>query len=359
MDRLKISAGRQWCAAALLLASVSVSSADTVVLSDGSRLNGVISRLSAESITLQTAFAADPLVIDAAMVQQVETDEEITVDTASGDRLVGKVVWEPVTQSAVVKTKFGDLRVPRDELSGLWPVGAMSPEEIAIQEELERQKPKWSFTAEIGGTKKEGNTDTVDFYGGIELSRKTMVDLLRFYVTGRYGETDQIRDTSEVILGSYYEHLLFNSDRWYGYGRFELEYDEFENLELRATLAGGMGYYWIKEEHHELKTRLGAGYLHESYMDGTTDNSATLDVGLDYRVEIKPWMQFVHSATYIPTFDGIDDYRLDFDTAILVPFKDERFAFKIGMRNEYNSMPLPGIERLDNTYYANLLVNID
>lgn len=342
----------------VVLALSAAAWADTVVLNDGSKLVGAIKRLSAEKIILETAFA-DTLEIDAAMVQQVETDEEITVDTSGGDRLVGKVVWEPLTENAVVKTKFGDLRVPRKELSGMWPVGAQSPEELALAAEMEKQKPKWKLTAEMGGTKKEGNSDTVEFNGKLELSRKSMVDLLRFYVTGRYGETEQVRDTSEAILGSYYEHLLFNSDRWFGYGRFALEYDEFENLDLRASVAGGLGYYIIKEDAHELKSRLGLGYMHESFNDGTTDNTAIMDVGLDYRVDIKPWLQFVHSATYTPTFNGLDDYRLDFDSGILVPFKDERFAFKLGMKNEYDSMPQPGVERLDNTYYANLLVNLE
>lgn len=343
----------------MLMVGTSSALADSVVLNDGSRLVGVIQRLTSEVILLQTAFAAEVLEIDASMVQQVETDEAITVDTSTGDRLVGKVVWEPVTETAVVKTNFGDLRVPRDELSGLWPVGAESPEELALAAELEAQSPKWKLTAEMGGTKKEGNTDTVEFNGRLELSRKSMVDLLRFYVTGRYGEADQVRDTSEVIFGSYYEHLLFNSDRWFAFGRLELEYDEFENLELRTDLSGGLGYYFIKQDEHELKGRLGAGYLHESFMNGETDSSATLDVGLDYRVEIKPWLQFVHASTYTPTFDGLEDYRLEFDSAVLLPFTDQRFAFKLGMKNEYDSMPQPGIERLDNTYYANLLVNIE
>ena len=62
--------------------------------------------------------------------------------------------------------------------------------------------------------------------------------------------------------------------------------------------------------------------------------------------------------TYSPDFEEFDDYRLDVDTALLMPLKSDNLKLKLGMRNEYDSQPVAGNERLDNTYYANLLLEL-
>ena len=87
-------------------------------------------------------------------------------------------------------------------------------------------------------------------------------------MSGEYAENNDVRDTAEVKGGAYYEYLF--SKRWFAYGAMDLEYDEFENLDLRFSTTVGVGYYWLKEPDHELKTRGGIGYLHESFMDGFT-----------------------------------------------------------------------------------------
>jgi len=138
----------------------------------------------------------------------------------------------------------------------------------------------------------------------------------------------------------------------------ELEYDEFEDLDLRATAAAGLGRYWIKKDEHEFKTRAGLGYRHEAFNNGVTRDDAIADLGMDYRVDIAPWLQFTHSGTFIPSLEDFGDYRLNLDTAFIFPLKNDAWKLKLGMRNDYNSNPTGDLERLDNTYYANILVEI-
>ena len=51
-------------------------------------------------------------------------------------------------------------------------------------------------------------------------------------------------------------------------------------------------------------------------------------------------------------------YRLDLDTAFLLPFRNEVWALKLGVRNAYNSRPASGSDRLDNTFYANVRMDL-
>lgn len=216
----------------------------------------------------------------------------------------------------------------------------------------------WSAAIEFGAIAKEGNKDQLQFRGRADLKRTTDVDLLRFYISGELAEQNDIRSSSEVKGGAAYEYTL--TERWFAFAKTELEYDEFENLDLRATASVGGGYYFLKEEKYELRGRTGVGYLHESFSDGVVEDTATLELGIDFRLDILEWLRFTNASTYYPTFDGIDDYRLVFDNALVIPITpDERWNLKFGALFEYDSMPRPGIERLDQTYYANVLLNVD
>jgi len=342
-------------AALLVILAAGTIRADVVTLTDGSRLVGTIERLADGKLKLVTEFAG-ALEIDAAKVASIDTDGKVNVKLTSGDRLVGPIAAEGANRS-VVQTAVGNVNLDMGTMDALWPEGAPSPEDIAAQQEIDARVGKWSFTAEAGITDREGNTDRLDAMGRFLLERKSSEDLLQFYLRGQYGEQNGIRNTAEVIGGILYEHNI--TDRFYWYVRNEGEYDEFENIDLRYTLTTGPGYYWIKEADHELKTWAGLGYLHESYRDGGSRDDCQGEVGVAYFVDLLEWLRFMHTTTWYPTFASLRDYRLVSDTAFLMPLgTSDAWKFKIGAMYQYDAIPQPGNERLDETYYANILLEL-
>ncbi len=347
----------------LLATTTAVATADVVTLTDGSRLVGNIVRLQDGHLTLETQFAGT-IEIDAALVESINTDQPVHVDIDTGDRLIGAIVWQTQIQRALIQTELGDLPVDIKRIAAIWPKNAKSPEQLAWEKQIEEvrvaaeaQRAKWSATVEAGVLYKEGNTESLTARGRAELRRKSPKDLLKFYIAGEYAEESKVRDTAEIKGGAYYEHLI--TKRLFGYGGFELEYDEFENLDLRVSTAAGLGYYWLKEEHHELKTRGGIGFLHESYMNNTNRHTFQGDLGLDYFVDLAEWLRFTHSTSYYPTFESIRDYRLVSDSALIIPLGDsEAWKLKLGAAYEYKSLPTGGAKRLDQTYYANIMLDI-
>lgn len=337
--------------------------ADVVTLSDGSRLIGTVERLADGKIVLVTKFAGT-LEIDATQITSIETEQKVNVGMTTGDRLVGTLEHSAAVDRPVVQTELGGIPITVDKIEAIWPEGGKSPEVLAmeeqiakVREEMEAQRARWVATFEAGLFYTTGNKDIFRALGRAEVQRISPKDLLKLYLSGEYSEEDDERSAHEIKGGAYYEHLF--TERWFGYGRMDAEYDELENLDLRfSTLLGG-GYYWIKRPEHELKTRAGIGYLHESYMDGLTTNAAQAELGLDYRVDIAPWLQLIHSTAWYPTFEALRDYRLTSDTAFLIPFGDsEIWKLKLGALYEYDSIPNPGYEYLDQTYYANILLEL-
>ncbi|RME40387.1 MAG: DUF481 domain-containing protein [Planctomycetota bacterium] len=333
--------------------------ADVVHTRDGSRIVGRIERIHEGKLVLATKIAGT-LEIDLSDVTGLRTDGKVHVEFESGDRLVGSIEGDENGTETVMRTALGEIPVPRESIKALWPEGTENPEIVAMrsrmEEERKRLEPKWSVTLEAGGTMKEGNTDTLDARGRLDVARKTPTDLLEFFLAADYGEQNDQRTKNEYRGGIRYEGSF--NERNYWYARLEAEFDEFENLDLRTTSSVGGGRYWIRRPRHELKTSAGIGFRHESFDDGVTDSAAVVDLALTYRLDLGDWARFEHKSAFNPDLEDTDDYRYDADTSLTIPFRNDRMRLKIGIRNEYNSRPLPGIRRLDNTYYANLVFRL-
>ena len=337
--------------------------ADVVTLSDGSKLIGKVAQMGDGKLVLETQFAG-MLEIDSTMVATIQTDEPVSVGMDTGDRLIGPIEWKPEVERAVVQTELGGVPVSLERIEAIWPKDGKSPEVIALEEQLAQEKEafeaalaKWSGTLEAGVIYQDGNTERLNARGRGELVRTAPKDLLKFYIAGEYVEEDKSRTSHEIKGGAYYEHLL--NTKLFAYGRIELEYDEFEELDLRLSTGGGVGYYWLKEPDHELKTRAGIGFLHEAYFFEPDRDAVEGEIGLDYRVDLAPWVQFVQAAAYYPTFESVRDYRLVSDSALLIPLsEDKMWKLKLGALYEFKALPAEGRERLDQTYYANVQLNL-
>ena len=347
-----------WAAAASLMSAAHVE-ADIVTCTDGSRVVGRVEAIGGGQVTIVTDFVGS-LSIELAKVASIATDERVHVEFASGDTLVGAIAPADEAGSITVQSEIGNIPASIASVEYVWPDGAESPHVVearaAEAAKAEGLRPKWSAVLEGGLTRQEGNTDSLEGHGRFDAKRKTSEDLLHFYLAGRYDEQNKKRSTNEYFGGIRYESAL--SEMWYWYARTELEFDEFEEIDLRATAAAGFGHYWIKVDPRELKTNLGVGYRHESYDDGRTENDFVLDLGLDYRHDIADWAQFTHSTTYSPDVQDTDDYRLKLDTAVALPLKADRLSWKVGVQNKYNSRPRPGLDRLDTTYYTSIVLTI-
>jgi len=353
IKRLSVIAGL------LTFVVVQMSYADAVYTVDGSKLVGRIEQMYKGKLTIDNTVAGK-LVIDMSQIVAIEADQSITVEFESGNRLVGTIAVSPDQASATMQTALGDLPVDAKNMVSAWPEGKESPVLAEVKAEAEKVRlasiPKWTATLEGGGSRTDGNTDTLEGRGRLDVVRKTSEDLLNFYLAGKYSETDKVRISNEYYGGIKYENNI--NDRRFWYARIELEFDEFENLDLRTTAAAGGGYFWIKEEPQQLKSLVGFGLRNESYNNGQSTSSAVIDFVVDYREDINEWAQFTHVTRYSPDFQDTGDYRLDFDTALVFPLKKEEWKLKLGMSNEYNSRPQPGLERLDNTFYANIVMSL-
>ena len=343
-------------ALAILVAS-SNAPADDVYLNDGSKLVGTVTQIAGGKLTIKTDFAADPIEIDMAKVKGITSTAPVNVQVESGERAVGKLEYNAANnQQQVTGDLVGQKAIEVGKVTSVWPQGAQDPAVAAAQAEADALRPKWSVRLEGGINGQTGNSEKFSLNGGFTVKRTTPSDRLSFYGTARYSVENGMRTANEFIGGTLFEADI--TERLFWFIRGELEHDEFESIDLRATATTGFGYYVIREEDIEWKLRGGAGLKHEAYDNNTDETQGLLGLGEELRVEVTPWLLFTHSIIYYPTLDDLGDFRIVMVNAAEIPLtNDKKWKLRMGIKNEFDNMPQPGVNRLDTYYFANIVLD--
>lgn len=338
-----------------MLGVTALARADEVVTADGSTIVGTVIEISEGKVTIETTFAGT-IEIPMESVVSITTTERREIELESGDRLIGTLETRDGEQR-VVGPAVGDLSVQTEDIQNVWDEGGESPEERATREALEAYRQPWSGRFELGFDGATGNSERVGLRARAEARRETEFERLLLYSRIRFARENGNRSENEIIGGARLERDV--AERVFVYGRGELEFDEFENLDLRATITGGVGFHIVKREEQNLKVRVGGGYLHETFDDSTSKDTGLIELAYEYDLKINDWLGLTHSLTYLPELeDFANDYRLLVSTAFEVPLtNDKEWKLRLGMDNDYNNSPQAGSERLDTTYFINLVYN--
>lgn len=342
--------------------------ADEVWLKDGSKIHGQIEAMYAGKLTLATGFAG-LIIVDASHVVGITSQDPLHFALENGLTGTGQLAFTHEGGQVIQETEYGELELGDMKLYALWKQGTPWPVEQAPAPEpdakpqpapeatqpVAQEKSPWSARIELGINGTTGNNERTAMQGRAEANRVTEDARYNFFLEGRYARDNGLRSQNEVIGGAKAEWDL--SEKTYVFSRLTLEYDEFENLDLRSIATVGIGRFLIKEESHELKARAGVGYQYEMFADGSREGDAILEFGYDYRLDINSYLRLTHSLTYYPTVHHpMSDYRLVAETAGEVPLGNSTaLKLRAGVKNQYDGNPQPGIERLDTWYFMNLV----
>lgn len=315
---------------------------DHVYLEDGSHIVGTITGVSDGKLTVETEFTGE-LSIALEAIKGIQTDEETGFKLDSGEVVVGRLVFEDGRQELVRENT-------RQEVA---PVAIQA---IGDPAELSSPKPEvdWSGRAEFGLLLKTGNTDRLNISAQFRTTKETEADRLTLFLRGAYAEENDNKTTNELLGGVTYEYDV--SKRAFVYAETQLEFDEFENLDLRLIVSGGVGYFFIDSDRQTFKGRVGLAYQNQQFDDGTNTHDALAQIGYDYRLYVREWFQFTSVLDLYANATETNDWRFEAENAIEVPISStEAWKLRVGVRNEYDNEPQPGITSLDSTVYSSLV----
>ena len=196
----------------------------------------------------------------------------------------------------------------------------------------------WDVSFEIGLNGTEGNSQSVSFQTGGDLTRENETGKLDLEAKYFRTQADGIESQNNGWFKSRYDWKLGKSP-WTLYTKTELYYDEFKVFDLRLVLNGGLGYQWIKTDATSFATRLGAGASRE--FGGVDDDWAPeANIGLDYEHQLTKVQKLTATIDYYPEFGDFSSYRVVADIGWqLVIDAEANLSLKLGILDQYDSTP--------------------
>lgn len=323
--------------------------ADQIVLNNGSVIKGSNLQVFDGKVKITTEFAGE-LSIDRAHVASMTSDQPVMVNTADGNK-VSAVIVPTSDGNASITSSLGQIQLPMADVVAIWPVGAADPT-------IPPPPPgrAWAYEAGLNIAGKTGNTEKFGVGGNVKGTLTGPEDKLLLYLKARYARENGIKNEQEVIAGADYERRIKASKHsWYT--RTEFEHDEINNIDFYFTGVGGYGYYMVDKDELKVRLRAGLSYQYKTYNDATDDDSSLgMDFGYHHEIKLQDWGLLVTDLTYTPAFDNIDNYRIFHESAVSIPIGNTKNWFiRLGISNDYNNQVGADVDRLDTTYFGQLV----
>lgn len=337
-------------AASLLLAGRALA-ADRIELIDGSIVLGKIVSAEAGKFKVETTFAGT-IEIAQDKIKSFSTDEAVNVGLAAGSAVLGKV--EATEAGIKVVAADGQMAATTGKVAAVWRAGADSPATRAAKEVAAKAQRKWAYEA---GVAIAGRTGVSEKFGANLSFKATLAsaqDKLIFAMAAEKARDNGVETANRQSGGVDYSSFFSADNGWYV--RTSIEKDTIKQLDLRSSTAFGLNRRLIKNTHQDLEFRLGVNYLYETYSNNTKFDSPGLDVAFLHSYQFTN-SKLINVLTYTPAFKEFSNYRLHHESAWETPISASLWKLKVGVANDYNSVPPAGTERLDTTYFTSLILN--
>ena len=224
----------------------------------------------------------------------------------------------------------------------------------------------WDGKVGMGLSLSRGNTDETDLSGFVDLRRVSYRSRLEIDYLGQYGEQDgeliANRHNQTTKLDIYVTERFYVTPVW-----LVLSKDEFQNIQLRATPAVGVGYQIYRDPRFDWDVSLAAGLQYVEFdsvmhgedssdetaaalfgMDVESDMTKDLDLGFAYDIQVSldDAQDFYQDAIATLAFDLTDSIDLDIsliwhrvgqptaESGGELPDKDD-FSFVVGLGFEF------------------------
>jgi hypothetical protein len=146
-----------------------------------------------------------------------------------------------------------------------------------IEGEL-RELDYWSLDASVGLTWRSGNSDQADLTARIDLKRETALTRILASYESAYSEVESDEVTDNQRLTSYFAYFVTTRTSL-AVPIVELYRDRVRNLDLRTTVAAGVGYDVVDRPRVEWNVLGGAGYQRTEYSAIEQDEPDTSEDG--------------------------------------------------------------------------------
>jgi putative salt-induced outer membrane protein len=327
--------------------------ADQVTLKNGDRLTGTIVKSDAKTMLIKTELAGD-VNVQWDAVTTIVSSEPLHLELKDGQTVVGTVATTDGKIAVATKTA-GEVTAPRDAVVAV----RNSEEQKSYDAEMDRLRNPhltdfWSGILDTGLSVTRGNSATLAYNLSAKAVRATDRDKISTYATAVYAKDDTTfpnRTTAHAIRGGVRGDLNV-SERVFVFGFTDFEYDQFQDLDLRNVLGGGLGYQLIKTKNTTFDVFGGGDYEQEffsasaSFPTGLTRKTGELLAGEELDSKVNSRMTFSERFSFFPNVTNTGDYRLQLDATAATKLKTW-LSWQVTYSDRYLSNALPGLKKND------------
>ena len=318
------------CLVPICLLFCSSAYADVLVLKNGDRITGDISRIWDAEVTIEPEYS-DEFNVDLPSVEYIESDRVFEIDLSDGRSLLAMFAGADSDGNQVVNS--GDESVS-----------------VSLAELLELDEPEkpfeWESNVAMSINLNKGNTDTTN--GQIRAD-----SMVRFNDHRHIGEITFSRETTNGVsvkeqdLFRYNYNFLFK-DPWFFSAGLTFERDPIIELDSRVIVSAGVGRDVWNTPRRSLSIQLTGGFQQEEISSNTTD-SAVATWTLRYRQDIfGDDVDVFHNQTITSNITGRTNTSYRTSTGLSYEITD-LLTSNISLDFDYETHPAESAENEDIT----------
>ena len=285
--------------------------ADQIVLKNGDKLTGTITKSDDKTLVIKTEFAGD-VTVQWPAVQEVTSTQPLHVAVQGGKTLAGPVTTAADGNLVVATAAGGAVNVAKSDVTAL----RNDQEQTAYEKGLHPTLMQgWAGGINVGFALTGGNSETENLALAFNADHPTKNDDIKLYANSVYSKNNAPKAVPSVTAntiqaGARYAHNL--TPRLFGFGAADFQTDALQTLDLRSVFTGGLGYHVIKTDKTTFDLLGGAGYTRETYA-GVSDSFAVLSVGEELTRKVGHGTVVTEQGYYFPDLSNTGQYRATFN----------------------------------------------
>ena len=317
--------------------------ADQIILQNGDRLTGTITKADGKNLVIKTEFAGE-VTVQWPAVQQINSTQALHVGLKGGQTVAGPVKTadgsievEAVGKAPVTVSK-DDVTFMRDDA-----------EEAAYDKSLHpRLMEGWAGGANVSFALTRGNSETKNLGLAFTADRKTASDHIDLYANSVFSSNDApgavpATTAQSTQAGARYDRNF--GARMFAFVGGDFQTDALQSLDLRSVFSGGLGFHAINTDRTTLDLLGGANYTRENYSTLQRDLIA-LNLGEELLRKIGAATVITQKLYIYPDLNETGEYRATFNFGTVT-----KLSKWLGWQNAFGDIyvtnPPAGKERND------------
>jgi putative salt-induced outer membrane protein YdiY len=332
--------------------------ADQLTLKNGDRLTGTIVKSDAKILLLKTDFAGDVnLQWDA--VTSIVSSQSLHLALKDGQTIVGTVTTTDGKFEVATK-ETGPVAATKDAVVSV----RNDAEQKAYDDQIDRLRHPhltdfWSGLLDTGLSLTRGNSESVTYSLSGKAARVTDRDKISVYTTAVYANStvNGLNSTTAHAIRGGVRGDLNVSEHLFVFGFTDFEYDQFQDLDLRNVVGGGLGYHVINTKATTFDLFAGGDFDQDYFgalaatattpaKAAVTRKNGEVDLGETFNVKINNRTTLTEQFSLFPNVSDTGGYRFQFDATGATKLKSW-LSWQVTYSDRYLSDPLAGFKKND------------